>query len=151
MTRRRLLIYVSFGIKYAIAMLFVGYGGLLGLIGLGPDGMISLHARPLFLCLFFGGVGLAYPFAVVPRPGAAGWIVLGIATSSLCLGVVVHYLQVPTDLLSLAILSTMSLLAIVAAITERLLSLSSYVVLPNPPQPQSGSPLGGEGRGKMVN
>lgn len=150
MTRRRLWIYVSFWIKHAIAGLFIAFGGLLGIVGIGPDGMIPFHDRVALLCLLFGGLGLAYPFAVVPRQGVLGWIAIGIAISSLCLGLMASYLQAPSDLLTLVILGTMSLSATAAAITNRVLSRSPCAVLPNVPQPQSRSPQDSANCGSVI-
>ena len=130
--------YVAIVIKAVIAFYCIAYGWLLGVIGIGPDGLIALPSRPVFLCFFFGGIGLAYPLSPKLIRAFISWSVVFLSALALCLGVA-HYFAVPEDQLGFAICAVASLFAIGIASYERVLSRKTAS---NTPHPQSGSSPG---------
>ena len=121
MNRLKGVAYVAVVIKAVIAFYCIAYGLLLGVIGIGPDGLIALPSRPIYLCFFFGGIGLAYPLSPERIRAFVSWIVVFLSTLALCLGVA-HYFAVPEDQAGFAICAVASLLAIGIALAERVLS-----------------------------
>lgn len=147
MSAMRIVVYAMIAIKFLVAIYCIGLGFFLGVIGLGPDGPVPAPSRYVWLSFFFGGIGLAYPFSLVPAKKVMSGIVLVLATLPLCIGVALRHYYVPTDHLSLWIFSTVSLFAIVVTFVEWRLAKYSPVTPANNPRPQSELPVDRAGRG----
>lgn len=57
-------IRVIIAIKLLVAIPCLLWGGIIGVVGLGPDGFVPLAVRLAGLCMFFGAIGIAYPFSL---------------------------------------------------------------------------------------
>jgi hypothetical protein len=67
---RRLVLLIP---RLLLAIPCLLWGMVIGVIGIGPDGFVSLECRGIGLCVLFGGIGLGYPFSFVPLRGFKKW------------------------------------------------------------------------------
>lgn len=72
-------------LKCLIALPCVGWGLLIGVFGIGPDGWVPAHFRPIGLCAFFGGAALGFPHSIWQVNRILHWIIGGLGCSPSCL------------------------------------------------------------------
>ena len=93
------------GVKLLVAIPCLLWGLLIGVIGIGPEGLVPLEVRLAGLCILFGGAGIAYPFSLL---GSArrfhclivlDWMIATASVLPLCLFVflTVHSKPAPPD------------------------------------------------------
>ena len=73
--------------KWVLTMPLIGWGLLIGVIGLGPGGWVPYDQRAVPLCVLFGALAAAYPFSrILRRRPLMNWTIVAISCSPLLFG-----------------------------------------------------------------
>ena len=76
-TLRKNLSYIVMAAKFLPGIPCVLWGGIIGVLGLGPEGFVPLDWRLAGLCFLVGGMGVSYPFSLASRRGPGNWLLVG--------------------------------------------------------------------------